>query len=128
MQIGHLRSETFDPFYPEQLIPTQFTANDTPPEAATIPDVSPETAGLSITSVIVGGSVPIARINNQNYHLGDQVSAQDGQVQYTLIAVKPWGVLLHGTHQTYELHLDHLARKNGQRVVMRNGTVISTDN
>lgn len=128
MQSGQLRSKTFDPFYPKQPIPTQFTATDTPPETAPIPDVSPEAAGLSITSVIAGGTVPIARINNLNYRIGDQVPAQDGQLHYTVIAVKPWGVLLQGARQTYELHLDHLAPKQGQRMVMRNGTVISPDN
>ncbi len=128
MQSGQLRSETFDPFYPEQPLETQLTAIDTPPEAAPIPDVSPETAGLTITSVIVGGAVPIARINNQNYHVGDQVSAQDGQLHYTVVAVKHWGVLLQGSQQTYELHLEQVAPKSGQRMVMRNGTVISSDN
>lgn len=128
MQSGQLRSETFDPFYPEQPLETQFTATDTPPETAPIPDVSPETAGLTITSVIVGGAVPIARINNQNYHVGDQVTAQDGQLHYTVVAVKPWGVLLQGTRQTYELHLEQVAPKSGHRMVMRNGTVISSDN
>lgn len=128
MQSGMLRSITFDPFYPEQPVETQLTAIDTPPEAAPIPDVSPETAGLSITSVIVGGRVPIARINNQNYHVGDQVVAPEGELHYTVVAVKHWGVLLQGTNQTYELHLEHNAPKSGQRMVMRNGTMISSDN
>ena len=128
MKAGTLRSETFDPFYPEQPLETQLTSTQTTVEATPAPDVSPETAGLVVTSVITGGRHPIARINKLNYHIGDQIAVQDGQVSFTVLAIKSWGVLLQGQHRAYELHLDDSPLNPGNRMVMRNGTILPDDN
>lgn len=128
MKAGTLRSETFDPFYPEQPLDTQLTSIETAPEATLVPDVSPETAGLAVTSVITGGRFSMARINKRNYHVGDEITLQGGQVTFTVVAIKNWGVLLQGQRRAYELHLEHSPLNPGHRMVMRNGTIIPDEN
>ncbi|QDU75066.1 hypothetical protein Pan97_20870 [Bremerella volcania] len=128
MKRGTLRQADFDPFFPEEQNKTILTSTNV--ETDTVPelDVPPETVGLAVTSVIVGGRVPIARINNQNYRVGDTIRATDANVQYTLVEVHSWGVLLKGTQRVYQLTIDETPLTTNQRLVIRNGNLISPEN
>lgn len=128
MKKGTLRDGNFDPFFPEQQ--TQTTLTSTNVESDTTPDldVPPETAGLAVTSVIVGGRVPLARINSQNYHVGDTIRATDANIRYTLVEVHSWGVLLKGSQQVHQLTIDETPLTGNQRLVIRNGNLISPEN
>ncbi|GAA4422579.1 hypothetical protein [Bremerella cremea] len=126
MEPGTLNSEGFDPFYPTPLA-TSVTSAPAEPDQPGQLDVSPEAAGLAVTSVIVG-SKPIARINNQNYRLGDRVSGEGQVATFTLLQVHPWGVTLRGTTQNYELHLDQTSLQGRSKLVLRNGTLLPPEN
>lgn len=127
MKPGTLKSDSFDPFYPEQEINTMLTSIDQPEKPEPI-DLLPTAAGLVVTSVIIGNSDPIARINNQNYHLGDLISGTSENVRYRLVGVRSWGVLLQGSRQVHELHIDDSPPTGSQKFVLRNGNLISTGN
>jgi len=128
MKQGTLRQTSFDPFYPEEPAETVLTSTTADSEATPDLDVPPDTAGLAVTSVIVGGRVPIARINHQNYRLGDTVRATEAKIKYTLVEVHSWGVLLKGTEQVHQLTIDETPAKANQRLVIRNGNVIPPEN
>ncbi len=128
MKKGSLRNDTFDPFYPEQQAETVLTSTDVQTDTTPELDVPPETAGLAVTSVIVGGRVPIARINSQNYRVGDTVRATDANIRYTLVEVHSWGVLLKGAQQVHQLPIDETPTTNQNRIVLRNGNLISPEN
>ncbi len=128
MKSGTLQSSSFDPFYPEQAQATVLTSTESEPTPTTEVDVAPDSVGLAVTSVIVGGRKPLARINNQNYHVGDTIRVADIQIEYTLLDVHPWGVQLKTKQQVYELHLDETPQKNNRRFILRNGNLVSQDN
>ncbi|MBA2114976.1 hypothetical protein [Bremerella alba] len=128
MNKGTLRQSDFDPFYPEQPPETVLTATNTTSDSTPSLDVPPETAGLVVSSVIVGGRVTIARVNNQNYRVGDTIRVSDANIRYTLVEVHSWGVLLKGTQRVHELPIDDPPLKPNQRLVLRNGHLISPEN
>lgn len=126
MRSGTLRAPTFDPFFPEAPVAEEL-ADSEPAAAKPQADISPESAGLSVSSVIAG-SQPLARINSQNYRVGDTVIAGEGMAQYTVTAIESWGVRLVGEHRSYELPLNITPVQSKHRLVLRNGNLISTDN
>lgn len=128
MEKGSLRNGTFDPFYPEQQSETILTTTNVQADETPELDVAPETAGLAVSSVIVGGRVPIARINNQNYRVGDTIRATEANIRYTLVEVHSWGVLLKGAQRVHQLTIDETPKTNQQRFVLRNGNLISPEN
>lgn len=128
MKKGTLRHADFDPFFPEPEPKTILTSTNVETDSTPNLDVPPETAGLAVTSVIVGGRVPIARINNQNYRVGDTIRATDANIQYTLVQVHTWGVSLKGSQRVHELPIDETPLTNNQRLVLRNGNLISPEN
>ncbi|PQO25990.1 hypothetical protein C5Y96_21300 [Blastopirellula marina] len=128
MKKGTLRHENFDPFFPEPEPKTILTSTRVETDSTPDLDVPPETAGLVVTSVIVGGRVPIARINNQNYRVGDTIRATDANIQYTLVQVHPWGVSLKGSQRVHELPIDEVTLTDNHRLVLRNGNLISPEN
>lgn len=128
MKEGTLPNENFDPFFPEEQPETVLTATSIETDSTPDLDVPPETAGLAVTSVIVGGRVPIARINHQNYRVGDTIRAPDANIRYTLVDVHSWGVTLKGTQQLHQLPIDESPLTTNQRLVLRNGNLISPEN
>lgn len=128
MKKGTLREDTFDPFFPDTQPKTILTSTNVETDSTPEIDVSPASAGLAVTSVIVGSRVPIARINHQNYHIGDTVRATDTNVRYTLVEVHSWGVLLKGAQQVHQLPIDETPQATNQRLVLRNGNLISPEN
>lgn len=128
MEKGTLREDSFDPFFPEKQPKTILTSTSVEPESTPNLDVPPETAGLAVTSVIVGSNLPIARINQQNYRIGDTVRATDANIRYTLVEVHSWGVVLKGVQQLHHLPIDQTPPATNQRLVIRNGNLISPEN
>lgn len=128
MKKGTLRHDSFDPFYPEPEPQTTLTSARVETESIPDLDVPPETAGLAVTSVIVGGRVPIARINSQNYRVGDTIRATDANITYTLVQVHKWGVSLKGSQRVHELPIDETPLTDNHRLVLRNGNLISPEN
>jgi len=128
MKQGTLPHEKFDPFFPEQQPKTVLTATTVEPDSTPSLEVPPETAGLAVTSVIVGGRVPIARVNNQNYRVGDTIRATDANIRYTLVEVHSWGVMLKGSQQIHQLPIDPTPQMTSRRLVIRNGNLISPEN
>ena len=126
MKPGELRHSTFDPFFPEK--PVEAMVAIAQPTATTpLGEVSPESTGLSVSSVIAGPR-PLARINSQNYRIGDRVVAGEGIAPYTVTAIESWGVQLQGQHRSYKLPLNDKLNSSKQRLVLRNGNLISTEN
>lgn len=126
MKPGELRNATFDPFFPEKPVEAM-VATTQPTAAKQLGEVSPESTGLAVSSVIAGPR-PLARINSQNYRIGDQVVAGEGIASYTVTAIESWGVQLQGQHRSYKLPLNDKLNPSKQRLVLRNGNLISTEN
>lgn len=128
MKKGTLRQNDFDPFYPEKQPETVLTSTNVESDPTPNLDVPPDTAGLVVTSVIVGGHVPIARINHQNYRVGDTIRATDANIRYTLVEVHSWGVLLKGPQRVHELPIDETPLQANQKLVLRNGNLLPPEN
>jgi len=88
---------------------------------------SPDQAGLMVQSVITRGTTGLARINQQNYRVGDVVVAPEQIAEYEVIAIESWGVKLHRNGKSYDLALDERIESLPQRWVIRDGHLISPE-
>jgi len=88
---------------------------------------SPEQAGLMVQSVITRGTTGLARINQQNYRVGDIVVAPEQIAEYEITAIESWGVRLSRNGKSYDLALDERIESLPQRWVIRDGHLISSE-
>lgn len=123
---GELRSATFDPFFPELPQPVEVAEEETLAEKIASVDVAPQDAGLEITSVIVGQGTALARINNQNYRLGDVISAQAAMAEYKVASIESWGAVLQSQGRSYKLLLNENPVRNMNRLILRNGDLLTS--
>jgi len=127
MASGSMRAPDFDPFFRPEAEVAVVDSGETAHTVAKIIESTPASMGWSVTSVIAG-SRPLARINNENYRIGDAIMSHGKPTDYVVQEIEPWGVVLSKKQKQYELWIDQKNASSGNRLVLRNRLQNSGDN
>jgi hypothetical protein len=102
---GHEKlANTRDPFQPvQQLVATEPQETEVP---IVLPAITPQAAGLALSSTMVGPRYSVALIGGEAYRVGDEVpGASDGEIVFRLKSVHVRHVVLERDGQEFELAL-----------------------
>jgi hypothetical protein len=74
----------------------------------TVPETTPEQAGIVLRSTVVGTRSKTALINNRAYHEGQSVPATGGQEPFTVVKIRADGVVFSRHGRQFQMKLPKL--------------------
>lgn len=98
----HVAVSRRDPFAPAAGRQIAKVEEPTPPPA---PDITPQQAGIVVSSTVVGAKSRTALINGRTYRESQQIGGTKSQDRFLLVEIRPKGVILERNGQRYEVKI-----------------------
>lgn len=92
------------------------------PQLVEKPVVTPQAAGLSLTSTMVGARRSLARVLGKSYGIGDRITAVDkdlGELEFEVVGIEPRKIVLERDHKRFDLEIPVSPSKTGSMTTVR---------
>lgn len=112
--------EVDDPF---RAPPPPAPVEATVPQLVEKPVITPQAAGLSLTSTMVGTRRSLARVLGKSYGIGDRIIAVSkdlGELEYEVVGIEPRKIVLERDHKRFDLAIPVSPSKAGSMTAVRN--------
>jgi hypothetical protein len=101
-QVAISRRDPFAPAVSHQVVKVQEPAQAPPPPP---PEITPQQAGIFVSSTVVGSKSRTALINGRTYRESQQIAGAKSQDRFVLVEIRPKGVILERNGQRYEVKI-----------------------
>jgi hypothetical protein len=102
-QVAISRRDPFAPAVSRQVVKVQEPAQAPPPPPP--PEITPQQAGIFVSSTVVGTKSRTALINGRTYRESQQIAGAKSQDRFVLVEIRPKGVILERNGQRYEVKI-----------------------